>query len=135
MTEMTSSAAEQAASTPTADGETSVAGSELTATAADAPASDGPTSIAPADTSPTTEPGVEAVPVLPVAAAVIDGEPPARPRHRRSLVFRFGVSFVLGLLLTAGVGAGVLYAWDLQYDGRILPGVRIGATELGGLTR
>ncbi len=81
------------------------------------------------------EPGVDAVPVLPLAAAVTDGEPPARPRRRRSLALRFGVSFVLGFLLAVGVGAGVLYAWSQQYDGRVLPGVRVGSTELGGLTR
>jgi vancomycin resistance protein YoaR len=44
---------------------------------------------------------------------------PARPRRRRSLALRFGVSFVLGLLLAAGVGAGVLYAWGQPYDGRV----------------
>ena len=90
---------------------------------------------APADTSPTSEPGVEAVPVLPLAAAVTVGKPPARPRRRRSLALRFGVSFVLGFLLAVGIGAGALYAWSQQYDGRILPGVRVGSTDLGGLTR
>ena len=94
-----------------------------------------PTRPPPADTSPTSEPGVDAVPVLPLAAAVTDGEPPARPRRRRSLALRFGVSFVLGVLLAVGIGAGVLYAWGQQYDGRVLPGVRVGSTELGGLTR
>ena len=72
------------------------------------------------------------MPVLPLAA---DVEPPAPPRRRPSLALRFGVSFVLGFLLTVGIGAGVLYAWDQQYEGRILPGVRVGSTELGGLTR
>ena len=89
----------------------------------------------PADTSPTFEPGVDPVPVLPVAAAVTDGEPSSRPRRRRSLALRFGVSFVLGVLLAVGIGAGVLYAWGQQYDGRVLPGVRVGSTEVGGLTR
>jgi vancomycin resistance protein YoaR len=28
-----------------------------------------------------------------------------------------------------------MYAWGQQYEGRILPGVRLGTTELGGLTR
>ena len=81
------------------------------------------------------EPGVDAVPVLPLAPAVTDGEPPTRPRRRRSLAFRFGVAFVLGFLLAMGTGAGILYAWSQQYDARVLPGVRIGTTELGGLTR
>jgi vancomycin resistance protein YoaR len=82
-----------------------------------------------------TEPDVDAVPVLPLAAAVTDGQPPARPRRRRSLALRFGVSVVLGFLLAVTIGAGVLYAWGQQYDGRVLPGVRVGSTELGGLTR
>ncbi|HLO35050.1 MAG TPA: VanW family protein, partial [Candidatus Deferrimicrobium sp.] len=60
---------------------------------------------------------------------------PARPRRRRSLALRFGVSFALGFLLALGIGAGGLYAWGHQYDGRVLPGVRVGSTELGGLTR
>ena len=59
----------------------------------------------------------------------------AAPRKRRSFAVRFGVSFVLGVLLALGVGVGVLYAWGHQFDGRILPGVRVGGTELGGLTR
>ena len=41
----------------------------------------------------------------------------------------------MGFLLTVGVGAGALYAWGQQYEGRVLPGVRVGSTELGGLTR
>ena len=75
------------------------------------------------------------MPVLPLAAAVTDGEPPARPLRRRSLALRFGASFVVGFVLAFGIGAGVLYAWGQQYEGRVLPGVRIGSTELGGLTR
>jgi vancomycin resistance protein YoaR len=105
------------------------------AATADAPASGEPTDTVAADTSPTLEPGVDAVPVLPLAAAVSDGEPPAPPRRRRSLALRFGVSFVLGVLLAVGIGVGGLYAWGQQYDGRVLPGVRVGSTELGGLTR
>ena len=64
-----------------------------------------------------------------------DDRPPAPPRRRRSLALRFGVSFVLAFLLTVGIGGGVLYAWGQQYEGRVLPGVRVGSTELGGLTR
>ena len=75
------------------------------------------------------------MPVLPLAAAVTDDRPPAPPRRRRSLALRFGVSFVLAFLLTVGIGGGVLYAWGQQYEGRVLPGVRVGSTELGGLTR
>jgi vancomycin resistance protein YoaR len=45
------------------------------------------------------------------------------------------VSFIVGVALVVGVGAGALCAWSRQYDGRILPGVHIGATDLSGLTR
>ena len=102
---------------------------------ADAPAATQPTDAAPAETSPTAEPGVDAVPALPVAAAVADAEPPGRPRRRRSHALRFGGAFVLGFLLTVAISGGVVYAWSQQYEGRVLPGVRIGSTELGGLTR
>jgi len=94
-----------------------------------------PTDTAPVDTSPTSEFDVDAVPVLPLAPIVSDIEPPARPRRRRSLAFRFGVSFVLGFVLAIGVGVGALYAWSQQYDGRVLPGVRVGSADVGGLTR
>ena len=154
MTDLPDSAADRAANASTPDGETPAGDPELAAlaalvrrhappddatasqAAADAPAPGEPTDAAPADASPTSELVVDAVPVLPLAAAVTDGEPPARPRRRRrSLALRFGVSFVLGFVLAVGVGAGALYAWGQQYDGRVLPGVRIGSTELGGLTR
>ena len=63
-----------------------------------------------------------------------DGDTAARPRRRRSLALRFGVAFVLGFLLAVSISGGVLYAWGQQYEGRVLPGVRIGSTDLGGLT-
>jgi len=118
-----------------AAGSLTAAGDPADATTVDAPSPGEPTDTAPADASPISENGVDAVPVLPLAAAVTSGESAAQPRRRRSLVFRFGVSFVLGVLLAAGVGTGVLYAWGQQYDGRVLPGVSVGSTALGGLTR
>jgi vancomycin resistance protein YoaR len=118
-----------AAETPT------VAVAAAEATTADAPAPGEPADTTLADTSPAVESGVDAVPVLPLVAAVTDGEPPAGPRRRRSLVLRFGVSFILGFALVVGIGAGVMYAWGKQYEGRVLPGVRVGSTDLGGFTR
>ena len=91
--------------------------------------------VAPEAGSSTPESGVDTVPLLPLAAAATDAQPPSVPRRRRSLPLRFGVSFVLGFLVAVGIGAGILYAWGQQYDGRVLPGVRVGSTELGGLTR
>ena len=129
--------AQASAAGPTAGDATPEVGADATEPVVDATSAvaDGSTDTAPADTSPTSEPGVDAVPILPLAAAVTDGEPAARPRRRRSLALRFGVSFVLGVLLAIGIGSGVLYAWGQQYDGRVLPGVHVGSTELGGLTR
>jgi hypothetical protein len=56
------------------------------------------------------------------------------PETRRSSVrLRFAVAFLVGLLAALGIGAGALYAYDQQYTGRVLPGVRIGAVDLSGL--
>jgi vancomycin resistance protein YoaR len=46
---------------------------------------------------------------------------------------RFAVAFIVGLLLATVVGAGALYAYDQQYVGRVLPGVRVGDVDLSGL--
>ncbi len=58
---------------------------------------------------------------------------PSKPRPRAAL--RFGVAFLVGLIAALALGAGALYAYDQQYAGRILPGVRVGDIELAGLTR
>ena len=120
---------------PAAGQATPEAGADATEPVVDVAGRTSRPDTAPADTSATFEPSDDTVPVLPLAAAVTDGAPPARPRRRRSLAFRFGVSFVLGFLLALGIGAGVMYAWSQQYEGRVLPGVSVGSTELGGLTR
>jgi len=66
--------------------------------------------------------------------AIVDE--PALPAERSPrLVPRFVLSLLLGLAAFLALGAGALYAYDQQYVGRILPGVRVGSTELGGLTR
>src|SRR5690242_10520931 len=66
--------------------------------------------------------------------AIVDE--PALPAERSPrLVPRFVLSLLLGLVAFLALGAGALYAYDQQYVGRILPGVRVGSTELGGLTR
>lgn len=62
-------------------------------------------------------------------------EPGATATRRTPLAMRFAISFLLGVALILGVGAGALYAWGQQYAGRILPGVHAGATDLSGLTR
>jgi vancomycin resistance protein YoaR len=48
---------------------------------------------------------------------------------------RFLLAFALGLLAAVAIGVGVLYAYDASFADRILPGVRIGGLDVGGLTR
>jgi vancomycin resistance protein YoaR len=47
---------------------------------------------------------------------------------------RLLVAFVLGLLLTAFVAGGAIYAYERQYDDRILPNVHVGTVDVSGLT-
>ncbi len=60
--------------------------------------------------------------------------PVPEPARRPSVRLRFGVAFLIGLVLTFGLGVGALYAYDQQYAGRILPGVSVGGVDLSGLT-
>ena len=57
---------------------------------------------------------------------------PAAP-HRPSMGLRFAIAFVLGIVLVVSAGSGALYAYGQQYAGKVLPGVRIGDTDLSGL--
>ncbi len=56
-----------------------------------------------------------------------------RPK-RHSIRLRFGVAFLIGIIITLGLGVGVMYAYDQQYIGRVLPGVKVGGVDLSGLT-
>ena len=47
---------------------------------------------------------------------------------------RFGLAFALGLAVALLVGAGALFAYDQQFAGKVLPGVRVGSVDLSGLT-
>lgn len=121
-----------AAASDTGDGAPAEAGTE----AMDAGAE--PSAETAGDGTPETDDG------LPIAAAV--AEPPAPPAldaaaepapqgRRRSLAMRFAVAFLIGVALVVGIGAGALYAWGQQYEGRVLPGVQVGSTDLSGMTR
>jgi vancomycin resistance protein YoaR len=46
---------------------------------------------------------------------------------------RFGVAFLVGLLAALALGVGALYAYDQEYSGRVLPGVRVGSLDMSGL--
>ena len=59
---------------------------------------------------------------------------PTPGTRRPSARLRFGVAFLVGLVLTLGLGAGAMYAYDQQYTGRILPGVQVGSVDVSGLT-
>jgi len=54
---------------------------------------------------------------------------------RGSLRRRFVVAFLFSLVVALAIGGGAIYAYDQQYQGRVLPGVRVGEVELGGLDR
>jgi len=58
---------------------------------------------------------------------------PAPATPRPSVRLRFGVAFLVGLLISMALGIGALYAYDRQYEGRILPGVSMGGLDLSGL--
>ncbi|HEY5436847.1 MAG TPA: VanW family protein [Candidatus Limnocylindrales bacterium] len=60
---------------------------------------------------------------------------PSTPGRRgSSLGLRFAIAFLLGVVLVVGAGGGALFAYGQQYSGRVLPGVRVGTTDLSGLT-
>jgi vancomycin resistance protein YoaR len=58
---------------------------------------------------------------------------PAPETRRVSVRVRFAVAFLVGLIAALAVGVGALYAYDREYVGRVLPGVRVGDVDLSGL--
>ena len=58
---------------------------------------------------------------------------PVPETARTSVRLRFTVAFLVGLIAALAVGVGALYAYDRQYTGRVLPGVRVGNVDLSGL--
>jgi vancomycin resistance protein YoaR len=61
------------------------------------------------------------VPEVPLVAS--------RPRVWRRLL----VGFLLGVIAAILIGAAGLAAWDASYEGRVLPGVRVGGVDLTGM--
>ena len=58
---------------------------------------------------------------------------PVEGTRRMSPRLRFVAAFVFGLAVAFAIGVGALYAYDQQYVGRVLPGVRVGSVDLSGL--
>jgi vancomycin resistance protein YoaR len=65
---------------------------------------------------------------------VTAGETALPVRRGRRLWPPFALAFLLGLAAVLAIGAGALYAYDQEYQGRILPGVRVGSIDLSGLS-
>jgi vancomycin resistance protein YoaR len=62
-----------------------------------------------------------------------DSSEPSAPARRTHPGRRFVVAFLAGIIAILGIGAGALYAYDVQYVGRVLPGVSVGGVDLSGL--
>jgi hypothetical protein len=86
------------------------------------------------ETAPIPEPGLPRDEPAPLFAFDPDEVELTTPRSRGRALRRFFVAFLAGLLAVMAIGAGGLYGYDRQYVGRILPGVRVGNTDLSGLT-
>ena len=75
---------------------------------------------------------------LPVETEALVADVPAAavPRARRPRIWlRVLTGFVLGLVLVLAVSGAALFAADASYEGRVLPGVRVGGTDLSGMDR
>ncbi len=60
---------------------------------------------------------------------------PALEGTRGAWRLRFGVAFLVGLLAVLVLGVGAIYAYEQAYNGRILPGVKIGTVDVSGMDR
>lgn len=60
--------------------------------------------------------------------------PTPSPARRTPILVRFMVAFLVGLVAVGGLGVGALYAYEQQYAGKVLPGVRVGDVDLSGMT-
>jgi vancomycin resistance protein YoaR len=60
-------------------------------------------------------------------------QPIALAPGRRPGVARFLIAFAAGLGAVLILGVAALYAFDRAYEGRVLPGIRVGSVDLSGL--
>ena len=64
-----------------------------------------------------------------------DSIPVTDKRRRVRPLVGFGVAFLISVLVAAIAGTGVIYAYQEQHAGRVLPGVRVGDVDVSGLDR
>ena len=69
---------------------------------------------------------------VPVSEVVPETIPQAR---RPRIWLRLLTGFVLGLVLVVALSGAALFAADASFEGRVLPGVRVGGTDLSGMDR
>jgi vancomycin resistance protein YoaR len=60
--------------------------------------------------------------------------PVEQESRRRSTALRFVAAFVVGAFVVGAAAAAGVYAFEQEFAGRILPGIRVGTTDVGGLT-
>ena len=75
---------------------------------------------------------------LPVATETPVAEAPAATAaagHAPRIWLRMLTGFVFGLALCVALAGAGLFAADASYEGRVLPGVRVGGTDLSGMDR
>jgi len=61
---------------------------------------------------------------------------PVRRRHRRLRVFgAFLGAFVVAVIAVSVGAVGGASSWEKSYDGKVLPGIRVGTVDLSGLSR
>ena len=67
--------------------------------------------------------------------AEVAAEAVVPPTRRPRIWLRLFTGFVLGLVLVVALSGAALFAADASYEGRVLPGVRVGEMDLSGMDR
>ena len=67
--------------------------------------------------------------------AEVAAEAVVPPTRRPRIWLRLFTGFVLGLVLVVALSGAALFAADASYEGRVLPGVRVGGMDLSGMDR
>lgn len=92
----------------------------------------------PVDAPPPTADAAPAEAALPTDDLVVApgiATPVAAGVRRPFPVRRFAAGLLLGFVLAAAAGAGAVFAFEQQYQGKIQAGVHVGSVDLSGLTR